>query len=57
MLQTKPVASYSMWGAIILVFSFLSYFGGGGFFVGGLLGIIGGIIAISWKPEAAAPDT
>jgi hypothetical protein len=39
------------WGIIILVFSIFSWFGGlGGFFIGFLLGLIGGILAIIWSP-------
>jgi hypothetical protein len=35
---------------IVLVFSLVSLFGGGGFFIGLILGIVGGILAIVWKP-------
>jgi len=38
------------WGILILVFSVLSFFGLGGFVVGAILGIIGGILALRWKP-------
>jgi hypothetical protein len=42
------------WGVIILVFSFISWFGGlGGFLIGFLLGFIGGILAITWQPSQA----
>lgn len=34
------------WGVLILVFSLLSFFGMGGFFVGAILGIIGGSLAL-----------
>jgi len=40
------------WGALILVFSVLSFLGIGGFVVGALLGIVGGILALRWKPKA-----
>ncbi len=46
------------WGVIILVFSLISWVGAvGGLLIGFLLGIIGGILAISWQPPqtAAAP--
>jgi len=39
------------WGIIILVFAVISLLGTGGFFIGALLGIIGGILALMWKPE------
>jgi len=35
---------------IVLVFSILSIFIGGGFFIGFILGIIGGALGLSWKP-------
>ncbi len=37
------------WGAIILVFSLLSIVIGGGFVVGMILGLIGGILALVWN--------
>lgn len=40
-----------MWGIIVIIFSILSlFFCLGGFIVGMILGIIGGALAISWKP-------
>ena len=38
------------WGVLILVFSILSFFGFGGFIIGSLLGIIGAIMILQWKP-------
>jgi len=45
---------HATWGILIIIFSALSAFGGmmGGFGVGAILGIIGGILAITWKPPA-----
>jgi hypothetical protein len=40
------------WGTLILVFSLVSLFGMGGFFLGAMLGAVGGIMAITWKPSA-----
>lgn len=53
MLNSKP-AQASTWGTLILIFSLLALFGGamGGFGLGSLLGIIGGILALTWKPSA-----
>jgi hypothetical protein len=48
LLRSKPKES-TTWGTLILVFSILSFFGMGGFFVGALLGIVGGALALSWK--------
>jgi hypothetical protein len=42
----------STWGALIVAFSAISLFAAGGFFVGAILGIVGGILAITWKPGA-----
>jgi hypothetical protein len=50
MLNSKP-NEHSTWGTLILIFSVLSIFGSaGGLGVGLILGIIGGILAITWKP-------
>ena len=38
------------WGVLILVFSVLSFVGLGGLVVGALLGIVGGIMTLRWKP-------
>ncbi len=37
-------------GVLILVFSVLSFIGLGGFVIGAILGIIGGIMTLRWKP-------
>lgn len=49
MLNTRPT-EHTAWGIIILVFSAISILGMGGFLIGAILGIIGGALAISWKP-------
>ena len=51
MLNRKP-EQHSTWGILIVLFSVLSMLGGamGGFGVGLVLGLIGGILAITWKP-------
>ena len=38
------------WGVLILIFSVLSFLGLGGFVIGAILGIIGGIFTLRWKP-------
>jgi hypothetical protein len=48
---TQP-AKTSTWGAMIFAFSMVSLVGMGGFFVGSILGMVGGILAIAWKPGA-----
>lgn len=49
MLNTRP-ADHITWGTIILAFSVISLLGMGGFYVGALLGIAGGALALSWRP-------
>lgn len=51
MLNNKP-EQHQTWGSLIVLFSALSIFGSamGGFGVGLVLGLIGGILAITWKP-------
>ena len=46
MMYYKPSESYK-WGVIVLVFSIISLFGMGGFLIGAVLGIVGGILAIT----------
>ncbi len=50
MLNSKP-EQHSTWGTLIVIFSVLSIFGGamGGFGIGLVLGLIGGILGITWK--------
>ncbi len=41
---------------VVLVFSILSLFTvGGGFLIGFILGLIGSILGLTWKPEATTP--
>jgi hypothetical protein len=48
MVYTQPSRA-STWGLLILVFSIVSFFGMGGFFLGAILGVVGGILAMTWK--------
>lgn len=50
MLNIQP-ADHTSWGIVILAFSIVSFVSMGGFFIGAILGIIGGAFAISWKPR------
>ncbi len=38
------------WGVLTLVFSVLSFIGLGGFVIGAILGIAGGVLILRWKP-------
>jgi hypothetical protein len=40
-----------IWGVLILVFSILSFIGFGGFIAGAVLGMVGGILTLRWKPS------
>ncbi len=39
-----------LWGAVIMAFSAISFVGMGGYFVGAGFGIIGGALALTYKP-------
>jgi hypothetical protein len=56
-LKSNP-GQHGTWGALIVLFSLLSWFGGlGGFLIGFLLSLIGGILAIVWNPTSISPPT
>ncbi|MCP8322816.1 MAG: DUF6114 domain-containing protein [Candidatus Methylarchaceae archaeon HK02M2] len=48
LLYSKP-KDHIAWGIVIIIFSALSLFGMGGFVLGALLGLAGGILAIVWE--------
>jgi len=48
MLNVRP-AEHMAWGIIVLIFSFASFIGMGGYFIGAILGIAGGAIALSYR--------
>src|SRR5438552_13417977 len=53
MLYSKPTNA-KMWGVIVLILSIISWVTAlGGFFIGFLLGLIGGILALTFKPAMA----
>ena len=58
MLNSRP-QEHSTWGMLIIVFSALSIFGGamGGLGVGLVLGIVGGILAVTWKTKQTQTTT
>jgi hypothetical protein len=49
MLRARP-QEHGMWGTVIIVFSAISFVGMGGFFIGAVLGIVGGALAIAYRP-------
>ena len=52
MLVRRP-KKRSTWGSLIILFSFFSIYGAamGGFGIGLVLGLIGGVLAVTWKPK------
>jgi hypothetical protein len=50
MLWVQPQA-HIIWAEVIIVFSAISLVGMGGYFIGAILGIIGGATALSFKPR------
>ena len=54
-LRIKPGQSV-VFGVLILVFSVVSFFGTGGFVIGAVLGIIGGIMTLRWRRPVALAE-
>lgn len=50
MLYQRP-KQHVIWSVLVLVFSLGSFFSTGGFIVGLVLGIIGGVLGIVWRPS------
>jgi hypothetical protein len=48
MLYNKPSQAQT-WGTIVLVFAAVSLLSAGGFIIGALLGIVGGLLALTWR--------
>lgn len=48
MMYSRPIQT-ATWGALIVAFSVVSFFGMGGFFIGAISGLAGGILALTWK--------
>jgi hypothetical protein len=56
MIYSRP-SEAPTWGLLVLVFSLVSFFGMGGFFFGAILGVIGGILALTWHPQVRQTNT
>ena len=57
MLQLNP-RQHQLWGAVIVAFSVISVLSCmGGLGIGLILGIIGGVLTILWKPTNITPKT
>lgn len=51
MIYNRP-QQHALWGTLVLVFSLISIFGSlGGFFIGLILGLVGGVLGIIWSPD------
>jgi hypothetical protein len=50
MLNARPT-QHVTWGIIVLVFSVASFMGMGGYFIGAVLGLAGGAIALIYKAQ------
>jgi hypothetical protein len=48
MLRVYP-KDHLVWGVVILVFSAVSFVGMGGYFIGAVLGIVGAVLAITYR--------
>ena len=53
MLNARPT-QHVTWGIIVLVFSVASFIGMGGYFIGAVLGLAGGAIALSYRASTTA---
>ncbi|MDG6929417.1 MAG: hypothetical protein JRM99_05460 [Nitrososphaerota archaeon] len=51
MIYTRP-GNVSTWGLLVLIFSMISFLWMGSFFLGAILGITGGVLALAWRPQA-----
>jgi len=50
MLYKKPSQAQT-WGTVVLVFAVVSLLSAGGFIVGALLAIVGGLLALTWRRQ------
>ena len=51
MLNARPAENIT-WGIIVLIFSVASFIGMGGYFIGAILGLAGGAIALSYRQRS-----
>lgn len=54
-MRSRP-EQHIIWGVVVIAFSILSWIGSlGGFGIGFIIGLIGGILGILWKPSVVQP--
>jgi hypothetical protein len=51
-LRRRPTSAKT-WGVLLIVLAIVSYVGGGGFFLGLILTLVAGVLALIWTPPAA----
>ncbi len=51
LIRLKPAQRQPL-GILVLVFSILGFYGFGGFFAGAILGIVGAVMTLQWKPPS-----
>ncbi|MBO3754174.1 MAG: hypothetical protein FGF53_04765 [Candidatus Brockarchaeota archaeon] len=55
MINSEDKSRVTTGSLIVLVFSIISFFIGGGFIIGLLLCVVGSILGLTWKPSAPPP--
>ena len=56
MMDRRP-KEHTIWGAIVVVFSFLSLGATGGLLIGFFLGLLGGLLGITWRPHVVSESS
>lgn len=52
MMYVRPPQT-KIWGIVVLVFAVIGFLFVGGFYIGSILALVGGILALVWKPPMA----
>ncbi len=55
MINSSDPGKVKTGGILVLIFSIISIIAGGGFIIGLILGLVGGILALTWKPSEQSP--
>lgn len=56
MINSGVLNKVRMWSILVIIFSVISFLGGGGFIIGFVLALVGGILGLVWKPTAPPPS-
>jgi len=57
MINSGKPGKVRAWSIVVIVLSIVSILIGGGFIVGLVLGVVGGILGLRWKPSPPPPAT